>query len=245
MPTHALNGFAARPPADTVTYLPAVYQPMDATRRRYLQYAGGAALPASLAGCIGTVPETNETDNGTDTPIDNDTDNATDGGNETRPTGTGGPGVTIAATDDDPEIPIQPAVEIVREAATTDHPPRLRTTLTNTSEEAVSVGEGRAVHFEYVTADSGTLILLPADDDYPAEANCWRLTDLIETTEEYRTFEIAASESSSRPVDLYATTEADGCLPVGDYRFETTISLPGDDAESESAASWGFSVGLE
>ena len=233
---------------------------MDATRRRYLQYAGGAALPAGLAGCIGTVPETdngtdnatrNETDtpinNETDTPIDNETDNATDGGNETRPTGTGGPGVTIAATDDDPELPIQPAVEVVREAATTEHPPRLRTTLTNTSEEAVSVGEGRAVHFEYVTADSGTLILLPpaGDNDYPAEPDCWRLTDGIATTEEYRTFEIAAGESSSRPVDLYATTEADGCLPVGEYRFETTISLTGDNAESESAASWGFSVVLE
>jgi len=219
---------------------------MNPTRRRYLQYAGGAALPAGLAGCIGTVPETNDTDNGTDDLPDNGTANGTDG-NETRPEGTGGPGVTIAATDDDPEIPIQPAVEVVREAATTEHPPRLRTTLTNTSDEAVSVGEGRAVHFEYVTADSGTLILLPpaGDNDYPAEPDCWRLTDGIATTEENRIFEIAAGESSSRPVDLYATTEADGCLPVGEYRFETTISLTGGDAETDDAATWGFSVVLE
>jgi hypothetical protein len=220
---------------------------MDPTRRRYLQYAGGAALPVSLAGCIGTAPENNDTDNGTDTPVDNDTDNATDGGNETRPTGTGGPGVTIAATDDDPEIPIQPSVEVVREAATTEHPPQLRTTLTNTSDETVSVGEGRAVHFEYVTTDSGTLTLLPpaGDDDYPAEPDCWRLTEGIAITEEYRTFEIAGGESSSRPVNLYATTEADGCLPVGDYRFETTISLTGDDAEADDSATWGFSITLE
>jgi len=217
---------------------------MDATRRRYLQYAGVAALPAGLAGCIGTVPETNNTDNETDDLPDNRTANGTDG-NETRPEGTGGPGVTIAATDDDPELPIQPAVEVVREAATTEHPPRLQTTLTNTSDEAVSVGEGRAVHFEYVTADGGLLTLLPPGGDYPAEADCWRLSDGIATTEEYRTFEIAAGESSSRPVDLYATTDADGCLPVGEFRFETTISLTGDDANAESSASWGFSILLE
>jgi len=205
---------------------------MTTTRRRYLGYAGGIAIPASLAGCIGTVP-------------DDETDNATDGGTETRPSGTGGPGITISATDDDPDIPIQPAIEVVREAATADHPPRLRTTLTNTSEEAVTIGEGRAVHFEYVTDGDGLLTLLPpADDDgYLAEADCWRLADQIVTTEEYRTIEIAGGDSSSRAVDLYATTEADGCLPVGEYRFETTISLAGED--TDAAATWGFSIVLE
>ena len=207
---------------------------MATTRRRYLQYTGGIAIPTSLAGCVGTVP-------------DDGPDNATNGGTETRPTGTGGPGVTISATDDDPDLPIQPAVAVVREAATTDHPPRLRTTLTNTSEEPVSVGEGRAVHFEYVTADGGLLTLLPpaGDDGYPAEADCWRLTEGIVTTEEYRTIEIAGGGSSSRPVDLYATTEADGCLPVGEHRFETTISLTGDDAEADDSATWGFSIVVE
>ena len=214
---------------------------MNPTRRRYLQYAGGAALPSALAGCVGTVPETNETDGRTEPEI-NDTNNATDGGNETRPEGTGGPGVTIAATDDDPGIPIQPTIEVVREAATSKRPPRLRTTLTNTSDETVTVGSGRAVHFEHVTADGGLLTLLPPGDDYPAEDGCWRLSERIVTTAVYRTVEIAAGESSSRPVDLYATTDAEGCLPVGEYRFETTISLTGD---NESSASWGFSVILE
>lgn len=109
----------------------------------------------------------------------------------------------------------------------------------------MTVGEGRAVHFEHVTADSGSLTLLPGDGEYPAEADCWRLTEGIVTTEEYRTFEIDAGESSSRPVDLYATPEADGCLPVGEYRFETTIAIVSDDAEQQSSATWGFSVSLE
>ncbi|ERH08131.1 MAG: hypothetical protein J07HN4v3_00497, partial [Halonotius sp. J07HN4] len=42
-----------------------------------------------------------------------------------------------------------------------EHPPQLQMTLTNTSEEPVTVGGGRAVHFEYVTADGGRLTLLP------------------------------------------------------------------------------------
>jgi hypothetical protein len=169
------------------------------------------------------------------------------GSDGTRPSGTGGPGVDIVSTDDGIDLPIRPTVEVVREAATPEHPPRLRTTLTNTSDEQIGVGEGRAVHFEYVTDASGALILLPGESEheYPAESDCWRLTDGISVTEEYRTFAIESGGATSRPVDLYATPDVDGCLPVGEYRFETTISLVSTDAEPESSAQWGFSIVLE
>ncbi|WP_123623522.1 hypothetical protein [Halorubrum sp. CSM-61] len=169
------------------------------------------------------------------------------GDDGTRPPGTGGPGITVAAVDEDTDLPIRPSVEVVRDTATSDHPPRLRTTLENASDETLRVGEGRAVHFEYVTSDSGVLILLPggSDREYPAEPDCWRLTERIAITEEYRTFEIGAGESSERLVDLYATPDADGCLPVGEHRFETTVSVVSEDAEPESSAEWGFSVLLE
>jgi hypothetical protein len=86
---------------------------------------------------------------------------------------------------------------------------------------------------------------LPGDtkSDYPAEPDCWRLTEGIAVTEEYRTFPI--DTTSSRPVDLYATPDADGCLPVGEYRFETTVSIVSSDAEPGSSATWRFSVALE
>lgn len=213
-------------------------------RRQYLRYIGGAGavLIAGLAGCTGG-------DEGPNEPLPSGTDgtNGSDGAGGTRPEGTGGPGVTLASTDDDPALPVRPAVDIVRETATEDHPPRLRTTLENTGDESVTVGEGRAVHFEYVTDDSGLLTLLPGETDteYPAAADCWRLTEGIATTEEYRTFEIDAGGSSSRLVDLYATPDADGCLPVGEYRFESTIAVGSDDDEAESSATWGFAVSLE
>jgi len=194
---------------------------MNSLRRRYIA-GSGAALVGGLSGCL-------------------------DRFDETRPSGTGGPGVTVASADGDIDLPIRPSVEIVRDAATSDHPPRLRTTLANTGDEALRVGEGRAVHFEHVVSDSGLLTLLPGESGqvYPAEPDCWRLTEGIAVTEEYRTFEVEAGGSSSRLVDLYATPEADGCLPVGEHRFETTVSVVSENAEPESSAGWGFSVLLE
>jgi len=140
---------------------------MYPARRQYLRYVSGAGsvLVSGLAGCTGSGPD--------ETPPP-----GTGGSGETRPSGTGGPGVSIVSSDADTDLPVRPVVELVRDTATSEQPPRLRTTLTNTSDEPVTVGEGRAVHFEYVTDDSGALILLPgkSDREYPAEPDCWRLT---------------------------------------------------------------------
>jgi hypothetical protein len=116
--------------------------------------------------------------------------------------------------------------------------------LRNTGAERIRVGEGRAVHFEYVD-DTGSLTLLPSDDEFPAESDCWRLTDGVPVTEEYQTFEIGAGATSGRPIDLYATPDVDGCLPVGEHRFETTLSIVTEDAEPQAPAQWGFTVLLE
>lgn len=107
------------------------------------------------------------------------------------------------------------------------------------------MARGRAVHFEYVSDGSNALVCLPADGEYPAEPDCWRLTDAIATTEEYRTFALDPGESSERLVGLYATPGEDARLPVGEYRFETTMAVVSDDAEPRSSAAWGFSVVLE
>lgn len=225
---------------------------MTLTRRAALALSG-AVFAGAFAGCTGAAP----TDGGEDTPTDTPTNTPTDGGlpgsngtdsgaGGTRPEGTGGPGVTIVAVDDVPDLPVRPSVELVRDTATADHPPQLRTTLTNTTDEAVRVGEGRAVHFEYVIDDAQQLILLPPGDDYPAEPDCWRLSEGIAVTEEYRTFEIAPDEPSTRVVDLYGrATDENSCLPVGEYRFETTIAVVSEGGESQQSARWGFSVLLE
>jgi hypothetical protein len=197
-----------------------------------------------LAGCTADGPAGSGSESLTDGGENTPPDDGSGGGSDTRPEGTGGPGVTVVSVDGDIDLPVRPDVEVVREAATDDHPPRLRTTLANESDEAVRVGEGRAVHFEFVGDDTGALVLLPPGE-YPAEPGCWRLTEEIATTQEYRTFAIDRGETSRRPVDLYARPGEDACLPVGEYRFETTISVVSADAEVLSSAEWGFSVVLE
>ncbi|MDZ5813292.1 hypothetical protein U4E84_18335, partial [Halorubrum sp. AD140] len=187
----------------------------------------------SDAGENGSDGDENGSDGGENGSDDGD-ENGSDDGDENGSDG-----------DDEVDLQIRPAVEVVREAATPEHPPRLRATLTNAGDERVWVGAGCAVHFEYVADGCDALVLLPADGEYPAEPDCCRLTDDIAITEEYRTFALDPGESSERLLDLYATPGEDACLPVGEYRFETTMAVVSEDAEPESSAAWGFSVVLE
>jgi hypothetical protein len=118
-------------------------------------------------------------------------------------------------------------------------------TLTNTSDAPVTVGEGRAVRFQYVVDDSRILQLLPAEGSYPVdEGNCWRLNEAVATTMEYRTEELGPGETITADVELYALPAYDGCLPVGEFRFVARIGA-GDSMESMDQADWGFSVSLE
>ncbi|MFC7325462.1 hypothetical protein ACFQMF_12825 [Halorubrum rutilum] len=217
---------------------------MSGTRRRYLGGVGGASALLLGAGCIGRdgpgIPDGNG-DGG-----DGDGNDGGDGGQTgTRPGGTGGPGVTVVSVDGPDDIPVAASVEVVREAATEESPPRLRTSLENTGDESITVGEGRGVHLEYVSDDSEALVFLPSDGEYPAEPGCWRLTDGIAVTEEYRTFQIDAGASSGREIDLYATPGEDACLPVGEYRFETAVSVGEPGTDPERSGRWSLTVLLE
>jgi hypothetical protein len=218
---------------------------MSLTRRTLLG-TGVTALALLLAGCTGGAPRAdggNSSGNGDD-GLPGTGDGSDAGG--TRPEGTGGPGVTLVSVDDDPDLPVRPSVELTRDAASEDNPPQLRTTLTNTTDAPVRVGEGRAVHFAYVFDEDRQLALLPPDGDYPARAGCWRLTEGIAITEEYQTLDIEPDEPSTRVVDLYgAPIEEDACLPVGEYRFETTLSVLSDEGEQEASVRWGFTILLE
>lgn len=227
------------------------------TRRTVLKCCALATLP--LAGCLGTAdagddpsttppPTTDDPDgsgSGTeDLPGGNGSDDPAGG---TRLQGTGGPGITVATTDPT-DGPVEHAVSVVREAATEEAPPGLGVTITNTSDTSLTVGEGRAVVFAYRPDTAGHLILLPADGEYPAEPGCWRLDEPVAVTQEYRTRTLAPGETATRALDCYALPGEDACLPVGEYRFETTFRTgTGDDSTAEERAerSWGFSVLLE
>ena len=202
------------------------------TRRRFL--GTGALLGAGLlAGCTGGGGTDGEDGEPSETPPGNGSGgNASgtppngSGSDDTRPEGTGGPAVTLASVDQRPSLPVRPTVELLEPAATDDHPPRLRVSVENGSDEPMTLGEARAVVFQYVTSESGQLTLLPPGDDYPAEAGCWRLTEGVAVTEEYRTVTLDPGEAYASELDLYgAPTEEDACLPVGEHRFETVFNV--------------------
>lgn len=230
---------------------------MSPTRRSVLRT--GALVAAGLvAGCTAAPIASDgsgDPDDPAPTPGDGPgdgpgSDDDSDGPGGTRPAGTGGPGLALGSVDEAPDLPVQPAVEVTRDVATDDHPPQLRVTLTNVSDGPVRVGEARAVVFQYVTDDDGHLLLLPAEGEWPAEPGCWRLTDGIAVTEEYRIETLDPGASLSALVDLYGAPGHDACLPVGNFRFETTVStLAGTegvpDGSDGASARWGFSVSLE
>lgn len=233
----------------TVNVANAVLSGMSPTRRTFLR-AGSLATVALVAGCTAGGPGDDgpTTDEPTDEPTDDGlpgddgTDDPTGG---TRPEGTGGPGLTLVGSDDAPDLPVTPRVEVTEDVATAEHPPQLRVTVTNDSDEPVQVGEGRDVVFSYVTSESGQLTLLPAEGDYPAEPDCWRLTEGIAVTREYRILSLEPGESVSQLVDVYGAPNGDGCLPVGEHRFEAAYTVMSGDGSAEEQARWGFSVLLE
>ncbi|GAB7012124.1 hypothetical protein [Halolamina salina] len=166
----------------------------------------------------------------------------------TRPEGTGGPAVTLASVDDRPDLPLGVEVTVTEPVATEDHPPGVAVSITNEGEETVAIGEARAAVFEYQHSDDGYLALLPADGEYAAEPGCWRLTEDVGTTEEYRTVTLEPGASHASDLELYAAgVEDDACLPVGEHRFETTITRYPDpeNLDAGEGVDWGFSVLLE
>lgn len=239
---------------------------MNPTRRALLKGSALAAT-AALAGCIaddvrsgrperagstatpGGSPTPTTTPASDDAPLlGADGPNGSNASGETRLRGTGGPGLVVAGTDAQ-DGPVEHRIEVLREAASADAPPRVRVSVTNGGETPVQVGEARAVVFAYRQDTDEQLILLPAGGEYPAAADCWRLTDSIAVTEEYRTATLDAGETLRSDLDLYATPGEDACLPVGEFRFETGYDVAAADeglgSDGATARTWGFSVLLE
>jgi hypothetical protein len=147
--------------------------------------------------------------------------------------------------DSQPAGPLRIDVQITNDTATTEQPPKLNVTVTNTGDEAVTVGEARAVVFEYQHSKGNALMLLPEAFEAPSEPDCWRLTEPIAITQEYRTERLDPGASMASDLSLYASaqTPAGTCLPVGEHRFESSYALtPGDDQQQ---LTWGFSVLFE
>lgn len=191
---------------------------MFPTRRNYLRRIGLSVFGVAFAGCTAAMPP------------------RADGG---------GPRVTLLSVTDTSDFPVQPSIEVTRPNTTGEHPPQFRTTLTNTTNTSVWVGEARSAHFEYMVDESREFISLPydTDDRYPAEPGCWRLTDAIGASADFKTVEVPPGEPTTRLIELYGFREGEGCLPTGTFRFETSMSLfSRRGVDPGPSARWAFEI---
>lgn len=157
--------------------------------------------------------------------------------------------VGIAAVDDSLDLAVRPDVAVVEARATAAGPARLRTTLTNDTDRHVRVAEGRAVCFAHATDQSGSVVLRPTDDDWPARyevtPGTWRERTGVGRPMDYRALSLSPGESVVQPLALHGTHGTSGPLPTGEFRFAAQFTVtPGTfpattEAESQTET-WGF-----
>ena len=160
------------------------------------------------------------------------------------------PGVAIVGTDDPPALPIRPSIEVVEPVATEARPATLLARVENTADHPVEVGEERAIVFAFVTSESRPgLTLLPAGGDYePVEPGCWRLAAAVAIPEYYGVVALAVGGATKRRLGVWASPDGDGCLPAGEFRFETRYAGGRDRTEGlddqEWSGTWGFTLAI-
>ena len=189
---------------------------MPSTRRDHLYRFGTSALGVALAGCTTVAP-----------PLADDGETT----------------VTITSVTSPSGLPIRPDVEVTRSLATEEDPPQLRTTLTNTTENPVVIGDIRNAHFENTFDESSEYVLIPDDSGYGnADSGCWRITGGVGHAATYQTVKIPPDEPSSRLVNLFAHGEGENCLPTGTYSFSTLMNVSKKTGEGTQGVSWGFEI---
>jgi hypothetical protein len=216
------------------------------TRRTLLRAAGTAGL-AGVAGCTSLAEESDDGD-----PTD---ETAT----PTPPSGAVGR-VRVTEREALPELPVEPRVSVVDPFVTSESTAVLRADVENTTSDPVTVGEYRAVVFQYAHSGSGECVLLPhserstagpparspPDVETTGGADCWQLDSKLAVTAEYGTVEIPSDGTLTAFVGVYAADESRSCLPTGEHAFESTYSVdPLDEETPDESASWGFTLAVE
>jgi hypothetical protein len=134
-------------------------------------------------------------------------------------------------------------VEVIRSSATEEYPPQLRTTLTNTTENPVVIGDIRNAHFENTFDESSGCVLIPDDSGYGnADPGCWRITGGVGQAATYRTGEVLPDGPSARLVNLFAHGEGENCLPTGTYNFSTLMDVSQKTGKRAQGVNWGFEI---
>lgn len=219
--------------------------------------AGGLALSFVLAGCLDEGGSGDGTETAAGTP--SATDSADETATSPTPTATQSPSpsataagtsVRVVARAEQPDVPVEFAVEMAASTATADRPARVRVTISNSTDSTVVLGEERAVSFHHVASTDESLYLHPAgDDDWagPVEPGCWRLTEHVAVPEYYGTIALDAGESVRAESHVYGHPDLpEGrCLPDGEHRIQTAGTVGDEEAfenDETTDFDWGFTL---
>lgn len=205
--------------------------------RRQALRIGAGALAVGMAGCLASEAPGDPSPSESPSPSPS-------------PTPTGTP-VEIADRADQPDVPVEYAVEMAEPRATDEHPARPRVTLTNPTDSEVVLGEEREVQCYYVSSDGRTLYLAPVGDgevDYPVNPGCWQLTEGVATDAYYGTLSVGAGEEVTAESFVFGHQDlpAGTCLPEGDHqvRIEGRAGdSPGEVTDDGATRfEWGFTL---
>ena len=230
-------------------------------RRRRLLRAAGVPVAAGLAGCSELAGDTDTGPGGGDQRVEGPTSGSTptDGPTTTRtPTDAPADGTTVSVVGTSPvrEAPLEYEVSMRHASPTENHPPVLRTRITNTRDAATRLGEEREAQHQYVGSKDGTLLLLGygglGDRQYriPADRGCWRLESPPPHLDYYGRLDLDPGETVTTDSPLYGSPSLakDRCLPSGIYRFSPDVfwgDADGRPGGSSRRVDWGFTLRIE
>lgn len=190
-------------------------------RRRIIGLFGGT-IPTFLAGCADQPGNTDGTTSGDVT-------------------------VSISSRDAQPTVELEYSVEMANATATSEAPASLEVRITNTADEALTVGEERDVQFHHVSSAAETLYLHPADGEFgPVDPGCWQLTEAIAVPEYYGTITLDAGETVQAESYVYGhpTLPEGSCLPAGEHQLQTNGSVGPEGAFDNESELTDFEWGL-
>lgn len=158
------------------------------------------------------------------------------------------------------ESGLSASVELVRQYSR-EKPARLQVSLTNRSDIPREITFGPSLPFSSLRGEQedgvAVALLVPDDQTHvhvehtgnsnsqPAEPvdGCWRIKGVARNSiAQYERLD--SGESVTEVYSIFASTENEGCLPAGAYRFEDSwMNRP--KSSPEFSIAWGFTLSVE
>lgn len=158
--------------------------------------------------------------------------------------------VSIHSTDSiPPKFNIDISVKLDRDTITPSHTALLKFTVTNNSSNSVQIGDG---HNQVYSGVVGTnkessepkLLLISTEEDVLKDPRCWKpaSSHSVPSLLKFETFDPNESKSIVYKILGQPDNKSTNCIPISDYRFETTYHVKHE--TNEQRFTWGFDISI-